>query len=377
MFPAVRGMHEMIGAGNSLEVEAGYRMLEQGGNAVDAGVAAILAATVTEQDHIGLGGEMPLLIKMTGKPVVVISGVGVAPSKATVEFFKHRSPEPWEQRHGFPPDPQRRHSLRHHAGPGRRHSCWRSKNTARCRSPKWPRPPSSDADAFPAPEVFTSNTCARTAQVIGFWPTSQKFYFPNGTVPKPGDVVHMADLARTLREMATAEKKAHGDRDAKLHAVHDYFYKGAIAKRIVAFSEANGGTVRLRRSGQFPCRDRRARTTTYRGYTIYKPGFWTQGPVMIEALNILEGFDLKAMGHNSPEYLHTVIEAVKLAFADRDRYYGDPKFSKIPEETLLSKYYAAERRKLIDPEHASMESRPGDLGASAPATGGGGPRRCE
>jgi gamma-glutamyltranspeptidase/glutathione hydrolase len=114
------------------------------------------------------------------------------------------------------------------------------------------------------------------------------------------------------------------------------------------------------------------RTTTYRGYTISKPGFWSQGPVMIEALNILEGFDLKKMGHNSPEYLHTLIEAVKLAFADRDRYYGDPKFSKIPEDILLSKEYAAERRKLIDPQHASMESRPGELHASVAMVGGNG-----
>ncbi len=106
------------------------------------------------------------------------------------------------------------------------------------------------------------------------------------------------------------------------------------------------------------------RTGTYRGYTVNKPGFWTQGPVMIETLNILEGFDLKAMGHNSPQYLHTVVEAVKLAFADRDRYYGDPKFSKIPEEILLSKEYAAERRKLIDPQHASNESRPGPFGGA-------------
>ncbi len=101
---------------------------------------------------------------------------------------------------------------------------------------------------------------------------------------------------------------------------------------------------------------------TYRGYEVYKPGFWTQGPVMIETLNILEGYDLKAMGHNSPQYLHTVIEAVKLAFADRDEYYGDPKFSKIPEETLLSKDYATERRKLIDPAQASIEHRPGGFG---------------
>src|SRR6202011_2972452 len=108
------------------------------------------------------------------------------------------------------------------------------------------------------------------------------------------------------------------------------------------------------------------KSTVYRGYTVFKPGFYTQGPVMLEALNVLEGFDLKAMRHNTPEYLHTVIEAVKLAFADRDRYYGDPKFSKIPEEVLLSKTYAAARRKQIDPENASMDSRPGAFGGPLP-----------
>jgi gamma-glutamyltranspeptidase/glutathione hydrolase len=144
------------------------------------------------------------------------------------------------------------------------------------------------------------------------------------------------------------------------------FYRGSIAKRIAAFSDANGGLIEYQDLANFKAETDKPRVGTYRGYEVNKPGFWTQGPVMIEALNILEGYDLKAMGHNSPQYLHTVIEAVKLAFADRDRYYGDPKFSKIPEEILLSKEYAAERRKLIDPQHASMESRPGDLGASAP-----------
>src|SRR5579885_2621445 len=105
IFPPVRAMHQMIGAGNSMEVEAGYRILEKGGNAVDAGVAAILAATVTEQDHIGLGGEVPILIKMNGKPVVAISGVGVAPAKATVDFYEHRKPEPWEEARNIAPIP--------------------------------------------------------------------------------------------------------------------------------------------------------------------------------------------------------------------------------------------------------------------------------
>jgi gamma-glutamyltranspeptidase/glutathione hydrolase len=209
-------------------------------------------------------------------------------------------------------------------------------------------------------------------RIIALWPASQQFYFPNGTVPKPGEMVHMPNLAATLREMVAAEKKARGNRVAKLHAVHDVFYKGDIAKRIASFNEANGGLIAFDDLANFRAELDEPRSTVYRGFTVNKPGFFTQGPVMIEALNILEGYDLKAMGHNSPEYLHTVIEAVKLAFADRDRYYGDPKFSKLPEEMLLSKAYAAQRRKQIDPGHASLESRPGDLGASAPMTGGGG-----
>jgi gamma-glutamyltranspeptidase / glutathione hydrolase len=367
MFPAVRGTQQMIGAGNSMEVEAGYRMLEQGGNAVDAGVAATLTATVTEQDHIGLGGEAPLLIKMKGKPVVAISGVGIAPKGATVDFYQHRKPEPFEDSHNFAPIPA--------AGPVAALTPgtvdglllalekYGTMSFAQVAEPAIER-----AEAFPAPEIFTQ-ILAQNAATVELWPSSKKFFLPNGSVPKPGEIVHMPDLARTLREMAEAEKKAHGDRAAKIRAVHDYFYKGPLAHRIVAANQSMGGLFADSDLANFHAEIDQPRSTTYRGYTIYKPGFWTQGPVMLEALNILEGYDLKAMGHNSPQYLHTVIETVKLAFADRDRYYGDPKFSKIPEETLLSKSYAAERRKLIDPNHASMESRPGDLGASAPATG--------
>ena len=371
MFPPVRGTQQMIGAGNSMEVEAGYRMLEQGGNAVDAGVAATLAATVTEQDHIGLGGEMPILIKMNGKPVVAISGVGVAPAKATVDFYQHRKAEPFEDARHFAPIPS--------AGPlaaitpGTLDGLllalekYGTMSFAQVAEPAIER-----AEAFPAPEIFTQ-ILGQNASIVALWPSSKSFFLPTGSVPKPGEIVHMPALARTLREMADVEKHAHGDRAAKIRAVHDFFYKGALAKRIVAGDQAVGGIFSESDLANFHADVDQPRSTTYRGYTIYKPGFWTQGPVMLEALNILEGFDLKAMGHNSPQYLHTVLEAVKLAFADRDRYYGDPKFSKIPEETLLSKSYAAERRKLIDPNHASLESRPGNLGASAPATGAPGP----
>ena len=371
MFPPVRGTRQMVGAANNLEVEAGFRILEQGGNAVDAGVASVLAAAVTEQDHFGLGGEMPLLVKMKGQPVVVINGVGVAPKKATVEYYKNRPIEPWEEgaRNKPPIPPQGIHAA---ITPGmvdgllvalEKYGTMSFAQVAAAAI--------EDADAFPLPEIL-STYLANYQRTLALWPSSQKFFYPDGVAPKPGDLVHMPDLARTLREMAAAEKQAHGNRAAKIRAVHDVFYKGSIARRIAAFNAANGGLIAYEDLAGFHAEVDEPRITNYRGYTIHKPGFWTQGPVMIEALNILEGFDLKKMGHNSPEYLHTVIEAVKLAFADRDRYYGDPKFSKIPEEILLSKSYAAERRKLIDPDHASMESRPGNLGASAPAASGGG-----
>ncbi|MEO8051514.1 MAG: gamma-glutamyltransferase family protein [Acidobacteriota bacterium] len=370
MFPPVRSTRYMVGAGNSLEVEAGFRILGQGGNAVDAGVASVLAAAVTEQDHFGLGGEMPLLVKMNGKPVVVISGVGVAPKKATVEYYEHRPTEPWEEGIGNrPPIPGQ--GIRAAITPGMVDGLLLALEKYGTMSfAQVAAPAIEDADAFPLPEIF-STYLANFQRTLSLWPTSQRFFYPNGVVPKPGDLVHLPDLARTLRQMAAAEKKAHGNRTAKIRAVHDVFYKGDIAKRIAAFNDANGGLIAYQDLANFKAEIDEPRSTMYRGYTVNKPGFWTQGPVMIEALNILEGFDLKMMGHNSPEYLHTVIEAVKLAFADRDRYYGDPKFSKIPEDILLSKSYAAERRKLIDPGHASIESRPGNLGTSAPPTSNG------
>ena len=372
MFPPVRGTRHMVAAANNLEVEAGFRILEQGGNAVDAGVATALAAAVTEQSRFGLGGEMPLLVKMAGKPVIAISGVGIAPKKATVEYYEQRKAEPWEESGRIPPIPGQ--GIRSAITPGVLDGLLLALEKYGTMSfAQVVQPAIEDADGFPIADEFAQFLGnAQFERVMGLWPDSHSFFYPTGRAPKPGELVHMPSLARTLRELAAAEKKARGNRAAKIRAVHDLFYKGSIAKRIASFSEANGGLIAYEDLANFKAESDEPKSTTYRGYTIHKPGFWTQGPVMLEALNILEGFDLKKMGHNSPEYLHTVVEAVKLAFADRDRYYGDPKFSKIPEEILLSKSYAAERRKLIDPAHASMESRPGNVGGSAPMTGGNG-----
>jgi gamma-glutamyltranspeptidase/glutathione hydrolase len=364
MFPPVRGTREMVGAANNLEVEAGMRMLAQGGNAVDAGVASVLAAAVTEQSRFGLGGEIPILIKLAGKPPVAISGLGVAPAKATREWYANRPAEPWEDPARKSPIPSA--GIRSAITPGVFGGLMLALEKYGTMSFSQVVAPAAEyAAAFPIAEEFAT-FLGNYREIMSLWPASSAFYYPNGSSPKPGDLIHMPALAKTLNDLAAVEKQARGNRVAKIHAVRDEFYEGSIARRIAAFSEANGGLIAYEDLAKWSAEEDQPRSTMYRGYEIHKPGFWTQGPVMIEALNILEGFDLKAMGHNSPRYLHTVVETVKLAFADRDRYYGDPKFSQIPESVLLSKEYAAERRKLIDPNRASMESRPGDLAPKPP-----------
>lgn len=364
MFPPVRGLREMVGAANNQEVEAGYRMLQAGGNAVDAGVASVLAAAVTEQSRFGLGGEMPLLIKMAGKPVIAISGIGVAPERATIEFYSRRSPEAWEEPSRMPAIPAQ--GILSAITPGVFDGVMLAlEQYGTMTFAQVVQPAIDNAEGFPIAEEFAA-FLTNFRRFMEPWPASREFFYPNGSAPARGDIVRMPALVRTFRELAAVEKKARGNRGKKIQAVRAEFARGSIAKRIAAFSEANGGLISYKDLANFKAETDTPRSTTYRGYEVHKPGFWTQGPVMLQTLNILEGFDLRSMGHNSPRYLHTVIEAVKLAFADRDRYYGDPKSSKIPEEILLSREYAAERRKLIDPDHASMESRPGNLGASAP-----------
>jgi gamma-glutamyltranspeptidase/glutathione hydrolase len=370
MYPPVRGTREMVGAANNVEVEAGFRLLTQGGNAVDAGVATVLAAAVTEQDHFGLGGEIPILIKMAGKPIVVISGVGVAPGKATIEFYENRKAEPWEESGAKPPIPGQ--GILAATVPGMFDGILLALETYGTKSFADVAQPAIElADGFALPEIYASYI-RMNQRLLEMWPSSKAFFMPNGTPPMRGELFREPTLAKTLRDLVAAEKRARGKRAAKIHAVRDYFYRGPLAHRMADFCAKNGGLITYEDLSKYHAETDKPRTTTYRGYEINKPGFWTQGPVMLEALNILEGFDLKAMGHNSPQYLHTVVETVKLAFADRDRYYGDPKFSDIPEQVLLSKEYAAERRKLIDPEHASMESRPGEFGGKIAMPSGGG-----
>ena len=193
------------------------------------------------------------------------------------------------------------------------------------------------------------------------YPSSVKVYFPNGSSPQPGDIFRNPDLARTLRKLVEAEKQNAGKgRHEALKAARDRFCKGDIAQAMARFSEENGGLFRYEDFAAYTAKVEEPVFINYRGYQVYKNASATQGPAELFALNILEGYDLKALGHNSIQYLHTSVEALKLAMADREKFLGDMDFIKIPYAGLLSKDYAAERRKLIDPDKASFELRPGN-----------------
>jgi len=370
--PVVRGKRGVVAGGQPLSVEAGLRILQHGGNAVDAGVATILAASVIEFSHFSFGGEAPILIKLKGQKVVVIEGMGQAPMKATREFFVNRANEgptltsPGQTTMAGAKKPGLIPSTGPLAAtvPAVLDACitaldqFGTKTLAEVMEPAIQL-----ADGFPIDELRVQYIKTR-ALIFSQWADAKRVFLPGGEVPKVGDIFVQADLARTLREIVRAEKLGSrgtkNSRHAGLMAARDYFYRGPIARRIGDYMQANGGLLAAEDFAKFTAKVGQPVETDYRGYQVYKAGFWTQGPAFLETLNMLEGFDLKKMGHNSASYIHTLAEALKLALADRDRYYGDPNFVKIPMAELLSKNYAALRRPLIDEQHASLAQQPGD-----------------
>src|SRR6267142_2273039 len=379
--PVVRGKRGVVAGGQPLSVEAGLRMLQQGGNAVDAGVATILAASVIEFSHFSFGGEVPILIKVKGQEVAVVEGMGQAPMKATREFFVNRVKPARSENDSTAPDSSRAQSgsvdmptmsgaksgLIPSTGPlaatvpAVLDACVTALDQFGTRSLAEVMQPAIElADGFPIDELRVQYITTR-APIFSQWPDAKRVFLPNGAVPKIGDVFVQTDLARTLRSIVATEKRNAGrGRHAALMAARDYFYKGALAKRIGDYMQTHGGLLAAADLAGWHAKVGAPAKGEYRGYEVYKTGFWAQGPMMIEVLNLLEGYDLKKMGQNSPEYIHTVTEALKLGFADRDRFYGDPNFVKIPTQQLLSKDYAAMRRSLIDGQNASLSQRPGD-----------------
>jgi gamma-glutamyltranspeptidase/glutathione hydrolase len=368
----VRGTHGAIAAGTNYATEAGMRMLYANGNAVDAGVATIFAAATTEYERVGWGGEAPILIRTKDGKVHSIAGVGTMPKLATAEFFRKRPLQLGEILEA--PEPNGLKGIIPVAGimcalvpgmPDANLVALRDYGTKSFNEVIGPAIEYADAQAI---DEIRSGSIDGSREFFALWPSSMEHFVPNGVVARPGEIFRQPDLARTLRAMAAAEKKAlaaGATREAAIDAVRDYFYRGEIAKKIDAFSKANNGLLRYEDFAAFHLEPEEAVSTEFHGVRVYKPGFWSQGPAMIEALNMLSLVNFTGMRFNSADYINTLVEAMKLAYADRDTYYGDPKFVKIPEATLLSMDYAAKRRALIG-KNASLEFRPGQIGDNPP-----------
>jgi gamma-glutamyltranspeptidase/glutathione hydrolase len=351
--PPVRGTRGVVAGGHPLVAEAGLRMLHRGGNAVDAGVAATLAGSVIEFSHFAFGGEVPLIIKMAGNQagkgpqVVTINGQGQAPALATIEFFEKQRKDASQ-----PP-------LIPSTGPTAATvpgvldaMVVALQNYGTMKLADVMQPAIELADGFPIDELRVQYI-KNTRPAYEAWKDTTDIFLPNGQVPKVGDIFVQKNLARTLRELVDVEKKnARRGRVAALEAVRDYFYRGPLGKRYCNAIEKAGGLMRASDLASFRADIDQPTKVSFHGYDVYKVGFWSQGPVMLQILNLLESYDLKAMKHNSPDYVHTLTEAIKLGFADRDRYYADPRFVKVPGAELLSKEYAEVRRSLIDPKSA-------------------------
>lgn len=323
-------------------------ILRAGGNAFDAIVAGQAVLGIVQPNLNGLGSDAQLLIyDAKQKKVLALNAEGTAPNLATIEWYKANKDSK------IPVND----TLLSGTVPGVVDawyimlSRWGTKTFAELLAP-----------AIELAEKGTPiggrllNTAA-----LAKYPSSAKVYAPDGKRWKEGEVWKNPDLARTLRRLVEAEKQASSQgRLAGLKAARDRFYKGDIAREMAQFSEDNGGLFRYEDFANYTAKVEEPVSINYRGYTVYKNASASQGPTELFALNILEGFDLKKMGLNSADYIHTSAEAMKLAMADRDTYLGDMDFIKIPWQGLLSKEYAAERRKLIEPQKASLEFRPGD-----------------
>ncbi len=343
--------------GKPLAATAGARIFERGGNAVDA-ACAMLAATSTMWDTLGWGGEtQALLWHPQQKKVIAVNALGVAPSGATAKLFRGKGLD-------YPPE----YGPLSAVTPGTPGGLMvMLAEYGRLSLAEVLGPAIELADGYPI-EAQLANTIERQKARIKEWPAARALFLPRlgqpREAPAAGELFRQPDLAATLRKLVEAEKSAlaagKGRKDAIL-AAYERFYRGDVARELVEAARAEGALFTLDDLARWEVKLEEPRRTTYRGIDVYKLDVWTQGPAMLQALNLLEPLDLEAMGYNSARYIHTLYQAMSLAFADRDFYYGDPAFP--PEEPvagLLSKEYARERWKLVDAARSRADLGPGD-----------------
>jgi gamma-glutamyltranspeptidase / glutathione hydrolase len=367
--PVLHGRHWVAITGKPLGATAGAMMFQKGGNAVDA-ACAMLGATSTMWDTLGWGGETQALVfnPKTGK-VMGVNALGVAPTGATPQFFKSKEMV-------APPDFGPLAAVTP-GTPGGLMFMLAEWGTLSLKDVLGPSIQMADGYAI---EAQLANTIERNKARLKEWPYSKAVFLTHPgearEAPEPGEVFRQADLAATLRKLVEAEEqalKAGKGRKEGIQAAYDRFYKGDIADELVRGMKEQGGLTTREDLASWKVRVEEPVSTRYKGIDVYKLNVWTQGPALLQALNILEDVDLKGMGYNSARYVHTVYQAMSLSFADRDFYYGDIYFP--PEEPvkgLLSKEYAKGRRALINPDRNDPDVRPGD---PYPFQGGSNPYR--
>jgi gamma-glutamyltranspeptidase / glutathione hydrolase len=336
-----QGKQGAIVTGSALSRDAGLAMLQQGGNAVDAAVSSLLVQSVVENQLFCFGSEVPIIVyDAERKAVEVIAGLGAAPRLASPEWFH-------EHRQGVI---QGRGDIANAVVPGFLDACltalerYGSRSFTEC------------AQAMLAVLRERANQDPTTLAARDRQNRSK----PDEAMAKAkATVKHHQNFLRLIERLVEAEQGSH-DRKQGLRRVSDYFYRGPIARELDQWSQANGGLLRYVDLAQHVTRIDEPLSISWNGYTIYKCGVWTQGPYMLQTLRMLETTDLEKLGHNSVEYVHMIVEHMKLALADRDAYFGDPHFVEVPIQPLLSDEYIAMRRGLVDNQRASLEQLPGD-----------------
>ena len=355
--PPLHGKHWMAITGKPLAATAGAMIFTKGGNAVDAS-CAMLAATCTMWDVLAWGGETQALIyNPKTKKVIAINALGVAPTGATADFFKGKGMK-------YPPQYGPLAAVTP-GTPGGLLTILAEYGTMSLKEVL--APAMQMAEGYPI-EAQTANSIERNKEEIKKWPYSTKVFLTHlgekREAPDAGEIFVQKDLLTTLQKLVESEQQAlkkGKTRKEAIYAAYDRFYKGDIAKEIARGSQEQGGLITEQDLANWKVKIEEPSMTTYRGIDVYKLQQWTQGPAMLQTLNILENFDLKSMGYNSTKYIHTLYQAMNLAFADRDFYYGDPAFA--PDEPikgLLSKEYAKERSKTINWEMNDAKAGPGD-----------------
>ncbi len=355
--PVLHGRHWVAITGKPLGATAGAMMFQQGGNAVDATVA-MLGATATMWDVLSWGGETQALIyNPHTKKVIGINALGVAPTGATAEFYRNKGVE-------YPPENGPLAAVTP-GTPGGLMVMLAEYGTLSLEDVL--APSIEMAEGYPM-ERGTARRIEAEKELIKQWKYSREIYLTHPgeehEAPYPGEIFKQPDLAATLRKLVEAEQQALAQgksRKEAIYAAYERFYKGDIAREFVRGAQEEGALITLDDLANWQVYIEEPVMTTYKGIDVYKLTTWVQGPVMLQALNILENFDLQAMGYNSSRYIHALYQAMNLAFADRDFYYGDPYYPpKEPIAGLLSKEYASERASRINWERNDPNIRPGD-----------------